>query len=73
MQADELKKIEELAKTDSQVKELYEKHLELKKVIQKIEERPFHTPSEEVELKTLKKEKLEVKTNLLSLVESKMK
>ncbi len=32
MQADEIKKIEELAKTDAQVKELYEKHSELKKI-----------------------------------------
>ena len=35
MQADEIKKIEELAKTNTQIKELYEKHAELKKVIQK--------------------------------------
>lgn len=71
MQAEELKRIEELAKTDAQVKELFEKHTDLKKVIQKLEEKPYHTPAEETELKNLKKEKLEVKTNLLSLVESK--
>lgn len=55
MQADEIKKIEELAKTDAQVKELYEKHSELKKIIQKLEEKPHRIPAEEVELKTLKK------------------
>ena len=64
MQADEIKKIEELAKTDAQVKELYE-------IIQKLEEKPHRIPAEEVELKTLKKEKLDVKTNLLSLIENK--
>lgn len=70
MQAEELKLIEELSQTNTQVKELYEKHAELKKVIQKLEEKPFLTPTEEVELKNLKKEKLEVKTNLLSMVEN---
>lgn len=70
MQAEELKLIEELSQTNAQVKELYEKHAELKKVIQKLEEKPFLTPTEEVELKNLKKEKLEVKTNLLSMVEN---
>ncbi len=71
MQTEELLAIEELAKSDPQVNELWEKHTTLKKIVQKLEAKAYHSPQDEMDLKIYKKEKLEVKTLLLKLVEAK--
>lgn len=71
MQTEELLAIEELAKSDPQINELWEKHTNLKKIVQKLEAKAYHSPQDEIDLKIYKKEKLEVKTLLLKLVESK--
>ena len=42
----------------------------LKKQVEKLEAKPFRSPSEEVQLKQLKKQKLEAKTRLAEMIDA---
>ena len=48
--------IEQRADTDPELKSLWEDHVLLKKQVEKLEAKPFRSPSEEVQLKQLKKQ-----------------
>ncbi len=69
MDEQELKVLESLAPNHPELQELWDKHTLLKKQIDKMESKKFYTPQEEQEMKTLKKEKLEIKTNLHDRIE----
>lgn len=62
--------IEEKAKDNEEVKNLWQEHQLFGKKIEKLESKSFLTPDEEVELKSLKVQKLEGKTRLYALIES---
>ena len=51
-------KIEELAKSDHEIRRLWEEHLELDRAIEEMAARPYLTPAEEIELKQMRKRKL---------------
>ena len=55
------------AESDPDLKAAWEDHILLKKQVEKLESKPFRSPSEEVQLKQLKKQKLEAKTRLADL------
>ncbi|MDR3358109.1 MAG: DUF465 domain-containing protein [Desulfovibrio sp.] len=54
---------------DPELKSLWEDHVLYKKQVEKLEGKPFRTPAEEQTLKQLKKQKLEVKTNLTVMLD----
>lgn len=54
---------------DPEIKKLYEAHLDFGKQIDKLEAKPYLTPSEETEVKELKKRKLAGKTKLILLLD----
>lgn len=55
--------------TDPELKSLWEEHLLYEKQIEKLESHPYRTPSEEQTLKQLKKQKLEGKTRMASILD----
>jgi len=59
------------AESDPDLKAAWEDHILLKKQVEKLESKPFRSPSEEVQLKQLKKQKLEAKTRLADLIDAK--
>ncbi len=56
--------IEALVADKPELKALWEDHILLSKQVDKLESKPFLTPNEDVELKQLKKQKLDSKTEL---------
>ncbi len=56
--------IEVLVAENPELKGLWEEHLLLSKQVEKMESKPFLSPSEDMELKQLKKQKLDTKTTL---------
>ncbi len=56
--------IEVLVAENPELKPLWEEHILLSKQVDKLESKPFLTPTEDVELKQLKKQKLDIKTAL---------
>lgn len=63
------KLLEKFAEKDPELKSLWEEHVLYGKQLDKLESKPFLTPAEEVEMKSLKKQKLEGKTRLVNLLE----
>lgn len=70
MDEQELELLQTLAPQNPDLQTLWDKHTLLKKQTDKLDSKKFFTPQEELLMKELKKEKLEVKTNLLTMVES---
>jgi uncharacterized protein YdcH (DUF465 family) len=68
MEDRDIQLIEKYAATDPDLKNLWEDHLLYQKQVDKLETRPYRTPAEEQTLKQLKKQKLEGKTRLESLL-----
>ncbi len=64
MDEQDLTRLEKYAATDPELKTLWEEHLLYEKQIEKYESKPFRTPSEDQELKALKKQKLDGKTRM---------
>lgn len=69
MEERDIQLIEKYSTTDPDLKDLWEDHLLYQKQVDKLETRPYRTPSEEQTLKQLKKQKLEGKTRLESLLD----
>ncbi|RRD70217.1 MULTISPECIES: YdcH family protein [unclassified Desulfovibrio] len=69
MDQHELDMIEKHAASNPEVKSLWEDHVLYSKQVDKLEGKPFRTPMEEQTLKQLKKQKLEVKTQLIDMLE----
>ncbi len=56
--------IETLVENNPELKTLWDEHMLLSKQVEKLESKAFLTPNEDVELKQLKKQKLDNKTTL---------
>ena len=59
------------AESDPELKSLWEDHILLSKKVEKLESKPYRSPTEEMTLKHLKKQKLEAKTRLADYVDAK--
>jgi uncharacterized protein YdcH (DUF465 family) len=60
--------IRKYSATDEELKSLWEDHVLYQKQVDKLESRPYRTPVEDQTLKQLKKQKLDGKTRLESLL-----
>ena len=64
MEGKYLQLLEKYSKDDPELQSLWEEHILFEKKVEKLESKPYLTPSEENELKELKKQKLDGKTKL---------
>ena len=64
----DLELIAKYGEADPELKSLYEEHVAFEKILEKMEGKPFLTPSEETELKEIKKKKLAGKTRIETLL-----
>ncbi len=69
MEARDIELLEKYLPKDTELKTLWEGHVLFKKQLEKLERKIARTPSEEVTLKELKKQKLDGKTRLLSILD----
>lgn len=60
--------IAKYGEADPELKSLYDEHIAFEKILDKMEGKPFLTPSEETELKEIKKKKLTGKTRIETLL-----
>ncbi|MBO4300986.1 MAG: DUF465 domain-containing protein [Desulfovibrio sp.] len=65
----ELDLLEKYSATDPELKSLWEDHVLYSKQVDKLVTKAFRTPTEEQTLKQLKKQKLEVKTQLMEMLD----
>lgn len=69
MEQREMELLGRFAPRDPELKELWDDHLLYEKQVEKLEAKGFRTPTEEQTLKQLKKQKLEGKTKLMTLLD----
>jgi uncharacterized protein YdcH (DUF465 family) len=69
MEPHEIALLETLAQNDPELKALWDDHLLYEKQIEKLENKPFRTPSETQTLKQLKKQKLDGKTRFMDILD----
>lgn len=69
MEQHELRMVEKYAAQDAELKALWEGHVLFEKQLAKLESKAFLTPAEEKTVKELKKQKLDGKTRLLSMLD----
>ena len=68
MDQHDLELIAKYGEADPELKSLYEEHIAFEKILNKMEGKPFLTPSELTELKEIKKKKLTGKTRIEPLL-----
>ncbi|MDR2893240.1 MAG: YdcH family protein [Deltaproteobacteria bacterium] len=61
--------LEKYAPQDPELKRLWEEHQLFEKQLEKLEKKSYLTPSEEQQVRELKKQKLDGKTQLVALIE----
>ena len=66
----DLEIIAEHRASDAELDALYSEHIAFGKLIDKLENKPYLSPTEQTEVKELKKKKLAGKTRLLALLEN---
>jgi len=69
MDEQELEQLEKLAAEHPELQELWDQHIMLKKQTDKLDSKSFLNPPDELKMKELKKEKLEVKTALVDMMQ----
>ena len=69
MEAHDLDRLKKYAPLDAELKTLWEEHLLYEKRLEKLEAKPYRTPGEDQEMKTLKKQKLDGKTRMHILLD----
>jgi hypothetical protein len=69
MEAKDLELIEKYGADDTQLKALWDQHINYEKMLDKLESKSYLSPTEMQEMKELKKKKLAGKTTLSSLLE----
>lgn len=69
MEKKELELLEKLAPTHSDLKTLWDDHILYEKQLEKLENKSYLTPSEEQQVRQLKKQKLDGKTKLVALLQ----
>ncbi|MDD4648785.1 MAG: DUF465 domain-containing protein [Desulfoplanes sp.] len=68
MEQRDLELIAQYCDQDEELKALWEQHIAFEKYLEKMSSKPFLTPEENVELKSVKKQKLAGKTSILALI-----
>ncbi|MBO4336136.1 MAG: DUF465 domain-containing protein [Desulfovibrio sp.] len=61
--------LEKYKETNTELRALWEEHVLYSSQVEKLEAKSFRTPTEEQTLKQLKKQKLEVKTNMMGILD----
>ncbi|MBQ7608697.1 MAG: DUF465 domain-containing protein [Desulfovibrionaceae bacterium] len=61
--------LEKYKETDSDLRGLWEEHVLYSSQVDKLEAKNFRTPTEQQTLKQLKKQKLEVKTKMMDILD----
>ncbi|MBR3664954.1 MAG: DUF465 domain-containing protein [Desulfovibrio sp.] len=61
--------LEKYKETNPELRTLWEEHVLYSSQVEKLEAKSFRTPTEEQTLKQLKKQKLEVKTNMMGILD----
>lgn len=69
MEQYELELIAKYGEKDEELKKLWEQHLEYEKEVERLENKPYLTPQDELELKKIKKLKLAGKTKIQVILE----
>jgi uncharacterized protein YdcH (DUF465 family) len=69
MEPHEVELLEKYAQNDPELKALWDDHLLYEKQIEKLENKPYRTPTEAQTLKQLKKQKLEGKTKFMAILD----
>ncbi|GFM35349.1 DUF465 domain-containing protein [Desulfovibrio psychrotolerans] len=69
MEARDIELLEKFLPQDVELKTLWDEHIIYKKQLEKLENKSFRTPAEELTLKEIKKLKLDGKTRLHMLLE----
>jgi hypothetical protein len=69
MEQHELDLIEKHQADDAELKALWEDHVRYEKILERLETKPYRTPSEDLEVKDVKKKKLAGKTKLDSILQ----
>lgn len=69
MDAHELELINKYAASDEELKSLWNEHQLYEKQLEKLEGKGYRTPAEEMQVKALKKQKLDGKTKLVALLD----
>lgn len=68
MEKKELELLEKLAPTHPDLKTLWDDHILYEKQLEKLENKSYLTPSEEQQVRQIKKQKLDGKTKLVALL-----
>lgn len=69
MEAKDLALIEQFQGQDSELKALWEQHTEYEKMLEKLEGKPYLSPTQTEEIKQLKKKKLAGKTKMQAILD----
>ncbi|MCM0755860.1 DUF465 domain-containing protein [Desulfovibrio aminophilus] len=69
MENNDLAIIEKYGSQDSELRDLYEQHQEYEKLLDKLESKPYLSPTQMQEIKAIKKKKLAGKTKLQFLLD----
>ncbi|MDR2503663.1 MAG: DUF465 domain-containing protein [Deltaproteobacteria bacterium] len=69
MDAQDLHLLEKYAARDDELKALWNEHQLFEKQLEKLESKSFRTPAEEQQMRELKKQKLDGKTKLVSILD----
>ena len=70
MEPHEIELLEKYAENDPELKALWDDHLLYEKQIEKLESKPYRTPTEAQTLKQLKKQKLDGKTKFMAILDT---
>lgn len=69
MDAHELKLINKYIDSNDELKVLWNEHQLYEKQLEKLENKSYRTPAEEIQMKQLKKQKLDGKTKLVAMLD----
>lgn len=69
MEPRELELLEQYADQDAELKALWQQHVDFEKMLEKMESRPYNSPTQLQEIRELKKKKLAGKTKLLHILD----
>jgi len=69
VEANDLALIEKFRGQDTELRDLYDQHVEYEKMLEKLEGKPYLSPTQHQEIKQLKKKKLAGKTKLQYLLD----
>lgn len=61
--------LDKYAPQDDELRQLRDEHALYEKQLEKLEAKPYRTPAEEVQVKQLKKQKLDGKTKMVAILE----